>query len=162
MLTILQKLNLKEQKQIFILNSPPEFDVMINQTDNEVKIMRSIDPNAKIEFFIGFATNLSQLDQIAQQVTPKLFADAIMWICYPKASSKKYKCDFNRDTGWQALGKYNIEPVRQIAIDENWSALRFRKVEFIKRMSRNSKMTISQAGKDKINSYELLKKNSKN
>ena len=64
-----------------------------------------------------------------------------------KGSSKRYTCDFNRDTGWHVLGEAGFEPVRQVAIDEDWSALRFRRVEFIKSFKRESKHAISQRGK---------------
>ncbi|HNM27658.1 MAG TPA: hypothetical protein PKL15_19570, partial [Saprospiraceae bacterium] len=66
---------------------------------------------------------------------------------YPKGSSKTYRCEFNRDNGWQALGEVGYEPVRQVAIDEDWSALRFRRVEFIKTMTRSFAM--SEKGKQK-------------
>jgi hypothetical protein len=45
------------------------------------------------------------------------------------------------------LGTLNLEPVRQVAIDEDWSALRFRRVEHIKSMKRRSSMRISPEGK---------------
>ncbi len=70
-----------------------------------------------------------------------------MWIAYPKGSSKRYKCEFNRDSGWTVLGSAGFEPVRQVAIDEDWSALRFRRVEHIKSMTRRASMTISEDGK---------------
>ena len=54
----------------------------------------------------------------------------------------------NRDKGWDILGAYNFEAVRQVAVDENWSAIRFRKVEYIKKMTRKSG-TMSLAGKQK-------------
>jgi len=54
----------------------------------------------------------------------------------PQATSKRYKSEINRDTGWQALGQAGFEPVRAVAIDEDWSALRFRRVEFIKTLTR--------------------------
>lgn len=57
----------------------------------------------------------------------------LLWFAYPKGTSKKYKCDFNRDDGWEPLRKLGFDTVRQVAIDEDWSALRFRRVEFIKR-----------------------------
>jgi hypothetical protein len=70
-------------------------------------------------------------------------------VAYPKGTSKKYKCEFNRDTGWSALGEFGLEGVRQVAIDEDWSALRFRKVDYIKSMQRKFS-PLSQAGKMKI------------
>jgi len=51
---------------------------------------------------------------------------------YPKGTSKKYKCDFNRDTGWDKLKEAGFDTVRSIAIDEDWTGLRFRRKEFIK------------------------------
>ncbi|KIL49293.1 hypothetical protein [Jeotgalibacillus soli] len=39
------------------------------------------------------------------------------------------------------LADEGFEPVRQIAIDENWSALRFRKVEKIKTLLRGFAVT---------------------
>lgn len=68
---------------------------------------------------------------------------------YPKGSSKRYKCNFNRDTGWAALGNLGLEGVRMVAVNEDWSALRFRKVEYIKTLTRNSKMMFSEEGKKK-------------
>jgi hypothetical protein len=51
--------------------------------------------------------------------------------------------------GWKPMGELGYEPVRMIAIDEDWSALRFRKAEFIKTMKRGAEHTISRAGKAK-------------
>ncbi len=46
------------------------------------------------------------------------------------------------------LGAAGFEPVRMVAIDEDWSALRFRRVEHIKKMTRSFAMT--DAGKEKV------------
>ena len=60
--------------------------------------------------------------------------------CYgspdPKGSSKKYRSQIDRDHGWDVLGSEGFEPVRMVAIDEDWSALRFRRKSFIKVMIR--------------------------
>ncbi len=73
--------------------------------------------------------------------------DVVVWCAYPKSSSKQYKCSFNRDTGWAALGAAGFEPVRQVALDDDWSALRFRRVSFIQTMTRSFAMT--EAGQEK-------------
>ena len=62
--------------------------------------------------------------------------DEAIWLAYPKGTSKRYKSKINRDNGWKYLGQFDYEGVRQIAIDEDWSALRFRKIRFIKTMTR--------------------------
>jgi len=67
----------------------------------------------------------------------------------PEKISKKYKCDFNRNSDWSTLGTAGFESVRMVAIDENWSALRFRRVEYIKTMARSPDNALSKAGKHK-------------
>jgi hypothetical protein len=51
-------------------------------------------------------------------------SDRIAWIAYPKAG--KLGTDLNRDILWDLLKGKGVKPVRQVAIDETWSALRFR------------------------------------
>lgn len=44
---------------------------------------------------------------------------------------------------WGALGEAEFEGVRLVAIDEDWSALLFRRIEFIKSIAREPKRTLS-------------------
>lgn len=48
-----------------------------------------------------------------------------------KGTSKRYACEFNRDTGWQVIRGLGFDSVRQVAIDEDWTTLRFRRKEYI-------------------------------
>lgn len=50
--------------------------------------------------------------------------DRIAWIAYPKGG--KLGTDLNRDILWDALKDAGIRAVRQVSIDDTWSALRFR------------------------------------
>jgi hypothetical protein len=45
-----------------------------------------------------------------------------VWFAYPKAN----RTDINRDTLWPIVVEYGLRPNGQIALDEVWSALRFR------------------------------------
>lgn len=144
---ILKRLNYKNQKQIFVLDAPESFNGSKQSIADSVEIVRKIGKKDVVEFAIGFTRQQKQLNELVNAIAPSLKGDAVLWLCYPKATSKKYTCDFNRDTGWSILGDYNLEPVRQIAIDEDWSALRFRKVEFIKKLTRRNSMALSPQGK---------------
>jgi hypothetical protein len=42
-----------------------------------------------------------------------------------------YRCDFHRDTGFDGSRAAGFDSVRIVAIDDDWSALRFRRVESI-------------------------------
>ena len=76
-----------------------------------------------------------------------LAKDALVWVAYPKKSSTRYRSEINRDHGWQPLGDLGFEGVRQIAVDEDWSAVRFRKADQIKKLTRERKRAMSREGK---------------
>jgi hypothetical protein len=40
--------------------------------------------------------------------------------------------DLTRERGWDGLKELGLEPVAQIAVDDTWSALRFRPSERVK------------------------------
>ena len=143
-----KKLNFKNHKEIVVLNMPDSFKAEVLEMSKEATLFYSIENLKKVEFIIVFVMKQTEIDLTAQAIAPLLEGDAVVWFAYPKGSSKKYKCDFNRDTGWEIFGKIGLEPVRQVAIDEDWSALRFRKVAFIDKMTRSFAMT--EEGKAKV------------
>jgi hypothetical protein len=131
MATAFEKLNLKDQPAMLVLNAPASFDPELAHLKG-IKIHRNLDSISDIQFSLAFVTRQSEVDALAPQIAKRAKGDAIVWFAYPKGTSKKYKCDFNRDTGWDAMGKEGFETVRAVAIDEDWSALRFRRHEFVK------------------------------
>ncbi|MCX7858822.1 MAG: hypothetical protein N2385_01925 [Chloroflexus sp.] len=147
MSTIFKKLNLKDQKEVLILNAPASFEPELALL-KDVAIRRSIDGIQHIAFSLAFVTKQAEVDNLARSIAQQAQGDAIVWFAYPKASSKKYTCEFNRDTGWAVLGELGFEGVRQIAIDEDWSALRFRRVEFIKTMTRAKQRRLTEQSKE--------------
>jgi hypothetical protein len=135
---IFKKLNLKDQKEILVLNPPKSFEPELAAL-TDVTIHRNIESLKNITFSLAFVTKQAEVDSLARAIAKRAEGDAILWFAYPKASSKNYTCEFNRDTGWSVLGELGFEGVRQVAIDMDWSALRFRRVEFIKSLTRAKK-----------------------
>jgi hypothetical protein len=148
MTPLLKKLNFKEQKEIFILHAPKEFGGEMTSMSNFTTINKQ-DELRSFTFMISFVTQQEQVNEIVRRWCPLAVDDALLWFAYPKKSSKNYKSDFNRDTGWQVLGDLGWEGVRIVALDDDWSALRFRKVEYIQTMTRS--FAISAEGKKKAN-----------
>ncbi|PSK99273.1 hypothetical protein [Cecembia rubra] len=140
---LFKKLNFKAHSHILVLNSPSSFQREMEQMASETPILKSLQNIERLHFILVFVKTLHEIEDSIADIYHKLEGDAILWYCYPKASSKRYTCEFNRDTGWSALGKFNLEGVRQVAIDEDWSAIRFRKLEFIKNMTRRDSMKLS-------------------
>jgi hypothetical protein len=145
--TVFKKLNYKQQAEIVILHAPSSFQKTINEMEPFTKVLTTIPPGKPIDFALVFATTQQQVNGAAIQLTPLLSPDAVLWFAYPKGTSKKYTCEFSRDTAWQVLGDLGFEGVRQIAIDEDWTALRFRQAKFIKTLKRNPQMAMSLEGK---------------
>ena len=48
------------------------------------------------------------------------------------------------------LGHEGFEPVRMVAIDEDWSAKRYRRVSFIKNMTRAKEHRLTERGKQRL------------
>lgn len=147
MTPLFKKLNFKDDKEILIINAPDSFSKEMGQIEKSAKVSNDLHKSTKVGFIMAFVTTQKEIDQWTPALSEKLVGDGILWFCYPKGSSKKYTCDFNRDTGWDILGKYKFEGVRQVAIDEDWSALRFRRVDYIKTMKRS--FAITEEGKAK-------------
>lgn len=118
---------------IRVWNSPPEFNTKLKSW----KEAGVIDSDKKPDFLLGFVQSSEELHIVFNQMLAFLALDEQLWIAYPKKTSRKYTATINRDSGWGELGKHELEGVRQIALDEDWSALRFRKIEFIKKMTRS-------------------------
>ena len=149
MTPLFKKLNFKDHSPVIILNAPASFDTEMQAMQPFAQMQTHFSPGEKGVFVLAFALTQAEVDAIAVQMKEKTSGDAIVWIAYPKGSSKRYKCDFNRDTGWAALGELGFEPVRIVALDADWSALRFRRADFIKIMRRDEKRAISAKGKAK-------------
>ena len=143
---LFKKLNLGSRASICVLNAPPSFEAELEALDH-VQVVRSTPDTC--EFALAFAVTQAELDAASRSLAPACSDDGILWIAYPKGTSKRYQCAFNRDSGWPLLAAAGYEPVRMVAIDEDWTALRFRKVEHIKTMSRSPSNAISEAGRRK-------------
>lgn len=139
-----KKLNLKAQDRIVVENAPDSFEEVLSRLSG-VKVLRK--PISSAAFFIFFVTRRAEIDRIAGLLAELPAGDIVVWLAYPKGSSKRYSCDFSRDSGWQRLGKAGFEAVRQVAIDEDWSALRFRRVGFIKKMTRDKTRALTEKGR---------------
>ena len=130
--TVFDKLNLKDQQEILVLNAPASFEGELKGLNN-IRVVRSIQAAKEVAFSLAFVTRQTELDSLSAALIEKATDDALLWFAYPKGTSKKYTCEFNRDKGWNVLRDTGFDTVRQIAVDEDWSALRFRRALFIRK-----------------------------
>lgn len=146
---VFRKLQFKDNDRIYVLNAPKEFQPNLRSMEVLTTVKKSPNCKQTYDFAMFFVKSRDDIRKYAQKAADKMNDDGLLWFAYPKKSSKNYKSDISRDDGWQPLGDLGYEPVRQISIDDDWSALRFRKVENIRKMRRSREMALSEKGKEK-------------
>ena len=133
---LLKKLNFREHKKVLIVSAPKSFDRYIDKIRESAEVFQDIESSIRFDFILVFFFHRQQIDYLVPRIMDLLKNDEILWFSYPKKSAKNYVVDFNRDSGWEIMEKYGFAGVRQVSIDEDWSAIRFRKVRYIPKMIR--------------------------
>jgi hypothetical protein len=80
--------------------------------------------SAAADAVIAFVTLAVELAGAAKPAIEAAREDRLAWIAYPKGG--QLGTDINRDTLARAVADLGVRPVRQVALDDVWSALRFR------------------------------------
>jgi len=83
---------------------------------------RLVDALGDADTGIAFADDAAAARATLDRVRPDLGHPAAFWVAYPKGN----RADINRDSLWPILASYGMRPISQVAIDDTWSALRFR------------------------------------
>lgn len=81
---------------------------------------------SKADVVLGFAKGQAELMKIAPVAIKMAKADGLLWLCYPKGGAKA-NTGLDRDVLWQIVEeRHGLEGVTLVAVDETWSAMRFR------------------------------------
>jgi hypothetical protein len=123
---ILKKLRYKEEIKGTILNAPKKINDEFKRKGFESKVKKDS------QFTILFVQNKTEFEEHIQSTIDKIEFDSLFWLVYPKGTSK-IKTDVNRDILWKLAEPYGYRPVSQVAIDSDWSAMRFRPIKEVKR-----------------------------
>jgi hypothetical protein len=114
-MTVAQKLQLGPGQVVRVLGAPPDASLDVPQAEGE---------GNEADAVLLFVHTRAELAERAGPVVQAARRDALAWVAYPKAG--KLGTDLNRDSLAAALTERGVRPVRQVAIDDVWSALRFR------------------------------------
>jgi hypothetical protein len=112
-MSLAKKLNLKDGTKVRVVGKPAGVDF------DDVAMT-----SGKGDAVFVFVKTLAEVDAKCGPVVEAAKEDRIAWIAYPKAG--QLATDLNRDVLWKHLLKRGIQGIRQIAIDDVWSAMRFR------------------------------------
>lgn len=136
---LLKKLNYKGEVRIALINAPDTFSGSLMKFLPGVQVDTEIDPRYPYEYMIVFVSLHKEVKALAPKALHNLVTDGVLWFVYPKKSSKKsLSPDIDRNHGWETLTNGGFGPVRQVSVDDDWSALRFRNVKFIRSFLRRA------------------------
>ena len=119
---LLKKMNYK-RGGITILNAPPEFRPVARRWKELCEVEEKAG-DGPLGFVIVFAASEADVRTIVAEAAGKVAKTSVFWVAFPKIASKRYKSDINRDRLWQLMEPMGFRPNRNVAIDEDWSALR--------------------------------------
>jgi hypothetical protein len=115
---VASKLQLKAGQSVAVLGDPRGATLDLGGDHP-----RAEDP-ADADAVIAFVASAEEFGGVRVPVLAGAARDALTWIAYPKAG--QLGTDLNRDSLAARLRAEGARPVRQVALDEVWSALRFR------------------------------------
>jgi hypothetical protein len=116
--SIASKLQIKPGQSVCVIGRPEDVTLDLGQAPDLAQ-----DPT-KADAVIVYCVARADLEQLSAPLLAAARRDALTWVAYPKAG--QLGTDLNRDQLAAALQTKGVRPVRQIAIDDVWSALRFR------------------------------------
>jgi hypothetical protein len=73
---------------------------------------------------IAYCTNQAELERLRDDFVPPARRDVLTWVAYPKA--RQLDTDLSRDVLAELVRAHGVQPVRQVSLDDVWSALRLR------------------------------------
>jgi hypothetical protein len=85
----------------------------------------------------GFCRDAAGVRAAAERLLPLYPDGGHLWLCYPKKTGR-IPTDITRDIGWEPLHAAGFLGVAQVAVDTDWSALRFRRRGEIREITRKS------------------------
>jgi hypothetical protein len=127
--TLAKKLQLKPGSRWLFYNAPA----------NYLNLLYPLPDGAAVSFAIHgavdgvqlFVKNSTELAENLPLIVPILKPETIFWVIYPKKSSN-IPSDLEMMSSWAELDKYGLNGVAAAAVNETWTALRFKPKALIK------------------------------
>jgi hypothetical protein len=120
---IAKKLLIKPGKRWLFYSAPDNYLAILEPLPEGAEA--SFSPEGDFDGVQLFVLNSIDLASSLKTIIPVLKPDTIFWISYPKKSSG-IKSDLEMMSSWDEVGKYGYRGVAAAAVNDTWTALRFR------------------------------------
>ena len=128
---VAKKLLIKPGHRITVLNAPDGYLDVLRPLPDGAELVESLErPVDVVQVFVRHSDELRSAGPTA---VAAMKPDGLLWVCYPKGG-KKAGTDLNRDILCELMGRQSsLVGVTLVAIDDAWSAMRFRPADKVGR-----------------------------
>ena len=118
--SLAKKLKLKSGMSAAVTNPPDNY---VQELQHDVEVSLALTGN--FDWVQVFVRDKAELDRIAPKAAKALKSESMLWISFPKGSSK-IQTDLTRDKGWESVQKLDLKWVNLVSVNETWSAFALR------------------------------------
>jgi hypothetical protein len=120
--TVAQKLFIRENFTVLLLDAPKGYKQTLGELPAGARIVAKA--TKPVDLIQLFATNKAEMTALFRKAKPLLKEGGLLWATYPKAG--QLATDLKREVVWECAEVVGMDCVSQIAVDDVWSALRFK------------------------------------
>jgi hypothetical protein len=121
--SLADKLKLKPGNRAALVSAPQGYTDALSPLPTGVELHHDLD--GQFDWIQIFVKNKAELEAIAPKVAAALKPVSLLWISYPKGTSK-IQTDLTRDKGWDSLKDLGLKWINLVSVDDAWSAFSLR------------------------------------
>ena len=121
-----KKMKLRPGSRALILNAPQGYRRELEPLPKDVQLLERL--SGKFDWIQLFVRTEAELEALAPKAIAAMSADSMLWISFPKGSSK-IQTDLTRDKGWSSLQHVDLKWVNLVSVNPTWSAFALRTYE---------------------------------
>jgi hypothetical protein len=116
-----KKLGIKDQSKIYLSNEPGDYLKLVSPLPQGVKFVQRLARTTDLVHL--FVTEKARLARQLSTMLTKLKPDGVIWVSWPKRSSK-VATDITEDTIREVALPLGLVDIKVCAVDDTWSGLK--------------------------------------
>jgi len=127
-----KKMRLAPEHHVAVINPPPGFLAQLAPAPPD--LYTALQPATLHDVVQLFVNDVDELRTLGPSAIQAVKPDGLLWISYPKGGKTRGVTDLpatpwwtKRDVVGEITGETGYRPVAFVKIDDNWTALRFKK-----------------------------------
>ncbi len=128
-----KKMRLAPEHHVAVINPPPGFLAQLAPAPPD--LYTALQPSTLYDVVQLFVNDVDELRTLGPSAIQAVKPDGLLWIAYPKGGKARGVTDLpatpwwtKRDVVGEITGVTGYKPVAFVKIDDNWTALRFKKI----------------------------------